>query len=363
MAGIYQVQNSINFRSGNLHPADASAAAQERRSGSRAIGYTAGILTGGALGSGAGYLTGKSKGDSFIKNKDLAGKISKMEEEFNKKDAALKNLEGMNAGLEDAYIQSGKAYAEQVIKLVKPKEREITELLISTIINDVEKPNCFLIHGKNKTYCEAGQEWVKGVLCRGKEVFANEMVLNCDDDIVGALKKLKANYKKTKLYNLLHIKDFDLLINPKTSDEETIGAMKSIMGDCSQRYHTTILFTTTNPEELDKIAMEPHRVESVSFDDIDSSKLEPEFSDVQKRYTETKEKYNRYTKERSGLAKSQMELLSDIEGLKKELAADIEKAKRLKKVRGAAGAVIGIAAGLGIAAAVLAGRKEKTIYG
>ena len=318
--------------------------------GNKFVNYTAGILTGGVLGAGAGYLSGKSKGDSFIKNKDLAGKISKLEEEFNRKNAALEEFERINAGLEEAYIQSGKAYAKQVIKLVKPKEEEITKLLISNIINEVEKPNCFLIHGKNKTYCEAGLEWIKGVLCHGEEVFANEMVLNCDDDIVGALKKLKANYKKTKLYNLLHIKDFDLLINHKTSDEETIGAMKSIMGACSQRYHTTILFTTTNPDELDDIAMEPHRVESVSFDDIDSSKLEPEFSDVQKKYTETKEKYNRYTKERSSMARSQLELLSDIEGLKKELAADIEKVKRIKKVRGVAGVVTGIAAGLGIAA-------------
>ena len=360
MTGIYHTHDPINFHSVNPQTQGMSAVSGERRSSGAKV-YTAGALAGGVIGTGAGYLTGKVRGDSFIKSKDLEGKLSKLCEELEKNNETLKNLNARNAGLEKSYYKSAEEYFSRMIKLVEPKRQEITELMISKVINEVEKPNCFLIYGKNKEYCEAGLDFIKMSLCLGEKVYANEQVLNCDDDLVGALKELRSNYQKTKLYNLLHIRDFDLLINPRTSDDETIGAMKSIMGDCAEVFHTTILFTTTNPEELDDIAMEPHRVESVSFEDIDGSKQEPGFSGVRRRYIETKEKYDVYEKERSVLSERHVKLLTEARQLEAEYSEDIKKVKGMKKRGGLAGAVIGLAAGLGLAALMIKRNKNKQI--
>ena len=90
-------------------------------------------------------------------------------------------------------------------------------------------------------------------------------VVTIDDeaDIVEYLEKAEDNYQDNGERTLLHIKNFDSLINPELSSEETIASMKSIMGACARRYHTTILFSSQNPEKLDEIAMGPHRVKRI----------------------------------------------------------------------------------------------------
>ena len=122
----------VNFSSVNPQKRGASAASGEHRSSGAKV-YTAGALAGGVLGTGAGYLTGKVMGDSFIKSKDLEGKLSKLCEELEKNNETLKNLNARNAGLEKSYYKSAEEYFSRMIKLVEPKRQEITELMISKV--------------------------------------------------------------------------------------------------------------------------------------------------------------------------------------------------------------------------------------
>ena len=75
-----------------------------------------------------------------------------------------------------------------------------------------------------------------------------------------------------------------------------IGAMKSIMDDCAKDYHSTLLFTTQNPNELDTIAMGPHRVTQIPIDKYaeDAKKLQEERALIDKQFQEVIEKKNEF---------------------------------------------------------------------
>ena len=147
--------------------------------------------------------------------------------------------------------------ANHALAVDKIKREQIVPLFISTVLNKTEVPNCLMISCGTENINNELIEWTKA------ETPCEVVTLNDDDDIVSALKAAKKHYQQTGERTLMHIKNFDTLINPKTADEETIGAMKGIMGDCANRYYTTILFSSQKPDELDKIAMGPHRVERI----------------------------------------------------------------------------------------------------
>lgn len=125
-----------------------------------------------------------------------------------------------------------------------------------------EMPNCVMISGEDKKHNDDLIKYVKGnVECRVVEI-------NATDDILETLENNKENYKNQKEWTVMHIKDFDKLLSLKTSDFETIEGFKSIMSDCAEEFHTTILFSTENIKDLDKIAIESHRVKTIDINSL-----------------------------------------------------------------------------------------------
>ncbi len=51
----------------------------------------------------------------------------------------------------------------------------------------------------------------------------------------------------------------DKLLDHSLTSEHVIESLKSIMSSVSQNYHATIIFSTTDPSKLDRIALEAHR--------------------------------------------------------------------------------------------------------
>lgn len=79
------------------------------------------------------------------------------------------------------------------------------------------------------------------------------------DKIMKYLRAAELNYNETGNRTILYIEGFEQLLNHSLTEESVIESLKSILSNCSDNYHCTILFETTNPTKLDKVALEPHR--------------------------------------------------------------------------------------------------------
>ena len=146
------------------------------------------------------------------------------------------------------------------------KNNQITPTLFTPLLTQSSRkgkttiPNCVMISAGDKTTNDLLIETAK------QEAMAKIVTIDDTRDITDYLQQAKEHYDESGERTLLHIKNMDTLINPNISSANTIGAMKSIMGNCSKFYKTTILFSSQNPEELDSIAMGPHRVSQIRTD-------------------------------------------------------------------------------------------------
>lgn len=101
--------------------------------------------------------------------------------------------------------------------------------------------------------------------------------------ILTALEKCGEQYEHSTVPSLLYIEDFDKFISKDLSKSEK-GKIKSLLQDCYNKYHTTILFDTENSNEIDNIAKQPHRTMHIDVENdliMEPVKQPPEMS---KRY-------------------------------------------------------------------------------
>lgn len=120
-----------------------------------------------------------------------------------------------------------------------------------------EIPNCIMLEGKDEKLNKELIEWTaKNSNCDFVEIKHTDSLLNC-------LEKAEENYQNNGDRTLIHVDGFEKLINPKLSPPHNIASCKDIMSAASEDYHSTIIFSAKNPEQLDQIALQPHRVEPI----------------------------------------------------------------------------------------------------
>lgn len=71
--------------------------------------------------------------------------------------------------------------------------------------------------------------------------------------------------KEPNKWTFVYAKNMENMIDRSKSDDSIVESMKDIMTSCAEDFHSTLLFSTDNPEKLDKIALQQHRVNE-SFD-------------------------------------------------------------------------------------------------
>lgn len=84
------------------------------------------------------------------------------------------------------------------------------------------------------------------------------------DELLDVLESNEKNRKPRK-WNYVYAKNMEKYIDHSKVDNATVEAMKDFMSATADDYHTTLLFVTDNPDKLDYIALQPHRV-SERFD-------------------------------------------------------------------------------------------------
>ncbi|GEM_PF-3618630 len=127
-------------------------------------------------------------------------------------------------------------------------------------------PNNVMFYSKDKAVNDNLINWTK------ENANANVKTVDLNkDDLLDVLEKAEDDYQKTGDWNLIHAKNMEDYINPKKVDRATIEAMKDFMSATADDYHTTLMFSTNNPEELDYIALQPHRVKNFDFSGVKSN--------------------------------------------------------------------------------------------
>lgn len=170
-----------------------------------------------------------------------------------REEAELANISAQEATNEVEYIK----------KLNEVKEKQIYPMFIDLIQREKEGkpsdvPNCVMISCGNEKVNKELVDWtVKNTNAR----FVN---ITTNDDILEHLELAEKKFQETGDWNLIHIKNGDKLINPKYTEFSDIESMKDIMSSTVEDYHTTLLFDSTKTNELDSIAMQPHRVRPIS---------------------------------------------------------------------------------------------------
>ena len=125
-----------------------------------------------------------------------------------------------------------------------------------------EMPNCLMIKGQDQKYSEKMINWI------GQNSKADFITIKVGDDILEHIEKAEENFQKTKNWTLMYIKDMEKLIDHSQVEDRIVEGMKDIMSAASEDYHTTIIFSSSNPEKLDKIALQPHRVKKIVTDKV-----------------------------------------------------------------------------------------------
>lgn len=130
----------------------------------------------------------------------------------------------------------------------------------------LEKPNCLLFIGQNEKKAKNIIDWFAKTA--KQNYFQLESILDDDFDLYEFLEKAEESYQKTGKWNLIYIKDMDKAINRNEVDDSFISAMKAIMCSTANDYHSTLIFSSTVPGELDHIAIESNRVTPINVDNI-----------------------------------------------------------------------------------------------
>ena len=272
-----------NFR--NNHEQKNSSSSKALRLSLPSLG--AGIVTGGV-----GYKLGQTHGAKFPMDEVLLSKERTTQSritQLTQEDSILKaSLEKLKTKLLEV-VPKFNQVSQEVGKKVYPILHEKIEFPLEC---DCFPHNSHMVRDKSRTLCENIIERFKSTLVRNIPEKLEIVTITKEGDILECMEQAKATYEKTKKFTVLHILNFDDLIN-KTKEFNDISGMKALLGDCADEYNTTVLFTSDCPEKLDKIALGDHRVHQIDLSPHVEDKhrlIIDEYEKITKDYTEQSER-------------------------------------------------------------------------
>lgn len=151
---------------------------------------------------------------------------------------------------------------EYLKKLNDVKEKQLNPKLLDLIQREREgrptdMPNCIMLSNKNDKINKELIKWA------GENVNGRFISIKNGDDILAHLEEAEENYQETGDWNLIYVEGMDKLIDHNEVDDWIIEGMKDIMSAAAEDYHSTLIFSSTHPETLDKIALQTHRVKKI----------------------------------------------------------------------------------------------------
>jgi len=226
---------------------------------------------------------------------DVKRCVSKREKDYSRLRGDLKN-EKITQGI--AEKKAKQVNADNKARFEKQKY-EIKENQLKPEFSDLiqmEKegksvvvPNCIMLIGPDSNVTKELMEWTRD------NSNCNFVKIKHTDDLIEYLEKAEENHHKTGNRTLIQVEDFDKLLNPETSRPQIIAGLKDIMSSTSNDYHSTIIFSTKNPDKLDQIALQPHRVLRINADIKEPEPVKPECKKVQSQKSDFDSPWGEYS--------------------------------------------------------------------
>ncbi len=153
------------------------------------------------------------------------------------------------------------------LKDVEQKKEDVKNVLQSEFIvplmqsksnSNIELPNCIMLYGKNPHIMKEIIDWTADQT--DLKYIKVPSIINeeeMQENIYNALEQAEENYKENGERSIIFVNGMDKLLLNYLDD---LAVMKDIMGTADEDYHSTIMFYTTRPEELDKGTLASHRV-------------------------------------------------------------------------------------------------------
>ena len=173
-----------------------------------------------------------------------------------------------------------KSYALEKARLEQAAKKELSAACIKYQINEeflsafnsdnkkVKIPDALMIQSKSKDDATETLKWIVGK-SNSNYIYIedkNESNYTRLDQILTVLEEAEENYKKNGKRTLVWIENFDKLLSKDSDNEEVIGDLKDMLDKISKQYKTTIIFSCNNTENLNPIALQPHRVKIYNID-------------------------------------------------------------------------------------------------
>lgn len=173
-----------------------------------------------------------------------------------------------------------KSYAKEKALIEQAAKKQLSLACIKYQINDeflsvfnkdnkkVKIPDALMIQGKSE---EEAAETLKWIVGKANSNYIhiedkNEPNYTRLDKILTVLEGAEENYEKNGKRTLVWVENFDKLLSKDSSNEEVIGDLKDMLDKISKQYKTTIIFSCSNTENLNPIALQPHRVKIYNVD-------------------------------------------------------------------------------------------------
>lgn len=173
-----------------------------------------------------------------------------------------------------------KSYALEKKLLEQAAKKELSAACIKYQINEeflsafnkdnkkVKIPDALMIQSKNREDATETLKWIVGK-SNSNYIYIedkNEANYTRLDQIRTVLEEAEENYNKNGKRTLVWVENFDKLLSKDSDNEEVIGDLKDMLDKISKQYKTTIIFSCNSTENLDPIALQPHRVKIYNID-------------------------------------------------------------------------------------------------